>query len=69
MTREERIIVSGYTGIMMTGMAPLQAAIEARLGRPVWMHELGGSEIWTEIKAAFRDDFHALCSADDEDSS
>lgn len=64
MTREERIIVSGYTGIMMTSMAPLHAAVEARLGRQVWTHQFADSALWVEIRDSFRDDFLALCDDD-----
>lgn len=50
MTREERIIVSAYTGVLMCNFADMQKYIEEKLGRPVWTHELADKAVWDEIK-------------------
>ncbi len=60
LTKEQAVIVSAYTGVLCGSMSDLHGAIEQKLGRPVWTHQLGGKEIWHEIKSAFRDDFVAI---------
>lgn len=61
MTKQERIIVSAYTGVLMCDGLDVHNYIEAKLGRPVWTHELSYKSTWDEIKLAVRDDFLALC--------
>lgn len=61
MTKDERLIVSAYTGVLMCDMGDLQKYIEGVLGRPVWTHELADHEIAEEIKAKVKPDFLALC--------
>ena len=59
LTKEQAVIVSGFTGFLCCDFSDLHVEIERRLGRPVWTHEL--SEIMnTEVRRAFRDDFVAL---------
>lgn len=64
MTREERIIVSAYTGVLMCNFADMQKYIEEKLGRPVWTHELADKAVWDEIKDVVKPDFLALCSSE-----
>lgn len=61
MTKEEKIIVSAYTGCLMCDFADLQAYIEKKLGRPVFTHEMGDKAVCNEIKAAAQKDFLELC--------
>jgi hypothetical protein len=64
LTKEQAIVVSAYTGVLACEFPDLHEAIEERLGRPVFTHELGSGPVWDEIKAAFRDDFMALAPKD-----
>ena len=64
MTNYERIVVSAYTGYLMTDMADVHKYVEEKLGRPVWTHEMAFPEIQQEIHMACRDDFLALCGRD-----
>lgn len=64
MTNYERIVVSAYTGYLMTDMADVHEYVQDKLGRPVWMHEMGYPEIQQAIHDASRDDFLALCGRD-----
>lgn len=61
MTKDEKLIVSAYTGVLMCDMGDLQKYIEGVLGRPVWTHELADCEVTDEIKAKVKNDFLALC--------
>ena len=61
MTKEEKLIVSAYTGCLMCDFGDLHEYIEKLLGRSVWTHELGCKDIWGEIKAKCKEDFLRLC--------
>lgn len=65
MTEKEKIIVSAYTGILMTDFSKVHEYIEKILGRPVWTHEFADKAIWEEIKKRSKDDFLDLCKNDD----
>lgn len=58
LTKEQAIIVSGYTLILMCGFAELHEDIERRLGRQVWTHQI--PSLSEEIKEAYREDFMSL---------
>lgn len=62
MTKQEKIVVSAYTGILMCDFDDLHQYIEEKLGRPVWTHELASSEVQDEIKKKTKADFLALCN-------
>lgn len=64
MTKQERIIVSAYTGVLMCNFDDMHKYIGEKLGRPVFTHELGCDEVKKEIKAATKSDFLALCGND-----
>lgn len=61
MTKDEKLIVSAYTGVLMCDMGDLQKYIEGVLGRSVWTHELADHEVVDEIKEKVKADFLALC--------
>lgn len=61
MTRQEKIIVSAYTGVLMCDFSDMHKYIEEKLGRPVWTHEMASYNVQEEIKNAVKPDFLALC--------
>lgn len=61
MTKEEKLIVSAYTGILMTDFSDLHEFIEKKLGRPVWTHELANELVLKELREAVKEDFLNLC--------
>ena len=63
LTLEQGIILTAFTGILMCPFEDFQEAIQNRLGRPIWTHELGEPAIWQEIKEAFTSDFMAICAS------
>ncbi len=55
--KEQAIIISAFTGILICEFSDLQEDVEKRLGRPVLTHEFADGELWNEIRALYRDDF------------
>lgn len=63
MTQEEKLIVSAYTGFLMTDMGELQTFIEKEvLERPVFTHELADKAVQKEISERIKPRFLALCN-------
>ena len=67
MTKEEKIIVSVYTGYLMCDFADVHKYVEEKLGRPVWTHELADPCVQQALHDASREDFLALCGYDSEE--
>lgn len=65
MTKEEKLIVSAYTGYLMVDFDDLHKYITEKLGRPVFTHELYG-KVFDELHEVVKDDFLKLCD-DKED--
>lgn len=55
--KEQAVIISGYTGILICNFADLHEDVEKRMGRPVWTHEFGDEDFNEERKDLYRDDF------------
>ena len=45
MTKKEKLIVSAYTGVLMTKFDELHEFVEKKFGRPVWTHEFGDKNL------------------------
>lgn len=67
MTKDEKLIISAYTGVLMTSMDELHQFIEQKLGRSVWTHELANPSVTDAIKEAVKDDFLKLCEEGDNE--
>ena len=61
LTKEQAIILTGFTGVMCCPFAYFQADVERRMGRPVFTHELADATTAAAIKELYREDFLALC--------
>ena len=68
MTKEEKLIVSAYTGFLMCDWDDLHKFIEDTLGRPVWTHELADDKVKEEIRLRLKPRFLAICAAREESS-
>lgn len=64
MTKREKLIVTAYTGILMTEFDEFQQFAEQLLGRPVYTHELLQGDMDT-IKGLVHDEFIQLCESED----
>ena len=67
MTKQEKIVVSAYTGVLMCDLDDLHKYIQDKLGRPVWTHELASDAVWQEIKEKSKDEFLAICRGNGDD--
>jgi len=63
MTKRESAIIGAYTGILAGPFDELHSYIEEIMGRPVFTHELGMSEMAAAIKERARSDFLALAKS------
>jgi hypothetical protein len=57
LTKEQAIIITGYTNILCCPFGEFHEAVENRLGRPVYTHEFASKDLQTKIKEVFRSDF------------
>ena len=64
MTKQEKLIVTAYTGILMVDWDEFHKFAEELLGKPIYTHEFDKEEVTNEIVNAVREDFMRLC--DDE---
>ena len=61
MTKEEKIIVSAYTGYLMCDISEVHKYIQEKLGRPIWSHEFAFKSVQEEVKEKTKEDFLRLC--------
>lgn len=57
LTKEQGIILTGYTGVMCCKFSDFHEDVEARMGRPIWTHEFADKEFSAEVKKLYKDDF------------
>lgn len=63
-TKEQAIVISGYTGYLACSFGDFHGAVEKKLGRPIWTHQFASPELKQEIKDAYREEFIAMCAGD-----
>lgn len=61
MTKEERLIVTAYTGVFMVEEEEFYDYLETLLGRPILAKELKSEEFVAQVINAVKDDFTKLC--------
>ena len=61
MTKEEKLIVSAYTGILMVDFKELHEFAEEKLARPILTHAFAFKTTTDELKEAVKADFLKLC--------
>jgi len=58
LTEKQKIILTAMTGInCCDSFSDFHKAIQEKLNRPVWTHELGSRELYDILREAFTDDF------------
>jgi hypothetical protein len=67
-TKEQALVIMGFTGISTTSFSTFHGDVEKRLGHPVWTHQFADNEFVDKVAEAYREDFLAMCSADYEAS-
>lgn len=66
MTKQEAVIISTYTGILMCNFSDVHKYIEQLFNRSVYIHELADSDLKIEIKKLSRPDFLKICNQNNE---
>ena len=61
MTKEERLIVTAYTGVFMVEEEEFYDYLETLMGRPILAKELKSEEFVGQVISAVKDDFAKLC--------
>ena len=61
MTKEEKLIVTSYTGVLMVDYEEFLDYAEKLLGRPVTAKEVETEEFAEAVMTAVADDFAKLC--------
>jgi len=65
LTKEQAIILTGFTGIMMLNFGEFHEAVEKRLGHPVFTHQFGSQDFMDMLKELYREDFIKLAYKDE----
>lgn len=60
LTKEQCIVITGYTGVLFGQIEWFLDDAEKRLGRPILTHEMRNDEVMKSIKKAYSHDFHNL---------
>lgn len=66
LTKEQAVIISGFTGILCGEFSDFHADVEKRLGRGVQTFEFGFKDFMTEVKGLYNADFIAMGTVDKE---
>lgn len=65
LTKEQAIIITGFTGKMACAFGDFHGDVERRLGHPVWTHQFGDKEFMEKIGDLYREDFLAMLGAEE----
>ena len=65
MTKQEKIIVSAYTGVLMCDFDDLHEYIQKKFGRPVFTHELADKGIQKEVEEKSKEEFLEICNREE----
>lgn len=66
LTKEQCVILTGYTGLLMSKLSDLHEDVERRVGYPVFTHQFGNKEFAAEIKKMYTPDFLKLVGAEND---
>ena len=59
-TKEQAIVITGFTGKLACKFADFHEDVERRLGRPVFTHQFGDKDFSNKIEELYRADFLAM---------
>lgn len=60
LTKEQAIVITGFTGILAIKFGDFHEDVEKRMGRPIWSHEFASKEMSKEVQELYRKDFLAM---------
>ena len=61
LTKEQAIIITGYTGYLACEFSLFHEDVEKRMGRPVFTHEFGKEQFTEQLRDLYRVDYLAIC--------
>ena len=64
LTKEQAVVITGFTGINVGRFGDFHEDVEKRLGRPVFTHEFGYKYFIDELKELYREDFIKMCGGE-----
>jgi len=63
LTKEQGIVITGFTNTLCCSFSDFHEDVEKRIGRPVYTHEFGDKEFSNRLREAYREDFMELVGA------
>lgn len=64
-TKQEKIIVSAHTGVLMCDFDDVHEYIQEKLGRPVFTHELADKGVQKEVEEKSKEEFLEICNREE----
>lgn len=61
LTKEQAIILCGFTGICFGPFSDLHEDVEKRMGGPVWTHQFADKAFVEKVKELYKEDFLSIC--------
>ncbi len=61
LTKEQAIVITGFTGVTACKFSDFHEDVEKRLGYPVWTHQFASKELNEKIIEVYREDYLAMC--------
>lgn len=62
-TKEQSIVITGFTGVTACQFGDFHGDVEKRLGHPVFTHEFANKQFMEKIQELYRKDFLTMCGA------
>jgi hypothetical protein len=56
-TKEQAIVITGFTGITACQFGDFHGDVEKRIGHPVWTHQFADKEFMEKVQELYRADF------------
>lgn len=65
LTKEQAIVITGFTGITACQFADFHGDVEKRLGHPVWRHQFDDKKFMENIQELYRKDFLSMLDGEE----
>jgi hypothetical protein len=65
LTKEQAIVITGFTGITACRFGDFHGDVEKRLGHSVFTHEFGNKQFMEKIQELYREDFLSMLGAEE----
>ena len=65
LTKEQAIVVMGYTNHTTLDFSLFHEDVEKRLGRPVWTHEFANQDFSNLVQNLYKEDFISMCYSEE----